>query len=158
MTLFRGALVSWSNSKRDLFQSRSPSNPGAPEGGIYVWEAKGVPWVSSGRGRGTFLDGERIEGDTEARRGGWNGPGGSKKPVAEVASVKDNFRLGGRSEESQREVKELDIVFRRAGESTTESRVGSLLLGTGTAGDVVVCSNDVLKSKSDGLNEYRCRT
>lgn len=70
-----------------------------------------------------------------------------------MTSVKDNFRLSGRRDESQREVKEVDIEFRKAERSTTGSEVWSLLPGTGTAGDVVVCSLDVLKSASSELNK-----
>lgn len=72
-----------------------------------------------------------------------------------VGSVKDNFRLSGRREESQREVKEVDIEFRREDRSTAESGVGWLLFGTGTAGDGVTCSDDVLKSMSNGLDKCK---
>ena len=71
--------------------------------------------------------------------------------MTEVASVKDNFRLSGRREESQREVNELDIAFREVGPSVVESGVGRLLLWTGTAGNGVVCSGDMLKSMGAGL-------
>ena len=47
--------------------------------------------------------------------------------MTEVTSVKDNFRLGWRSEESQREVKELDSEFREIGGSTAGSGVGPFL-------------------------------
>jgi hypothetical protein len=72
-----------------------------------------------------------------------------------VASVKDNFRLSGRREDNQREVKEPDIEFREAGISAVGSGVGWLLLCTGTASDGVVCSGDVLKSKGVGLGGWR---
>lgn len=71
-----------------------------------------------------------------------------------MGSVKDNFRLSGRREESQREVKEPDIGFRDAGVSPVGSGAGWLLLCTGTAGDGVVCSGSALKSMSVGLG--RC--
>lgn len=109
--------------------------------------------MSSGRGRGGFFNGEWVEGDTEVWRGGWNGPGGSKNPVAEVTSVKDSFRFNGRREENQREVKEPDIGFRKAGESATESEdVWLLLFDIGTAGDVAACSDAALGSTDTGLN------
>lgn len=73
--------------------------------------------------------------------------------MTEVASVKDNFRLSGRREENQREVKEPDIVFRKAGASG--SGVGWFVLRTGIAGDGVVCSEGVLKSMGVGLDGYR---
>ena len=75
--------------------------------------------------------------------------------MTEVGSVKDNFRLSGRREESQREVKELDIGFREAGASAVESGPGLLSLCTGIAGDGAVCSGDVLKSMSVGLGGYK---
>jgi len=71
--------------------------------------------------------------------------------VTEVGSVKDNFRLSGRREESQREVKEPDIGFREAGTSPVGSGVGWLFLCTGITSDGVVCSGNVLKSMSVGL-------
>jgi hypothetical protein len=73
--------------------------------------------------------------------------------VTEVTSVKDSFRLSGRREDSQREVKELDIEFRKEGISTAVSGVWLILFGTGIVGDVVVCSNDVSKSTGGGLNQ-----
>lgn len=109
--------------------------------------------MSSGRGRGGLFDGEWVEGDIEVWRGGWNGPGGSKNPVAEVTSVKDNFRSNGRREENQREVKELDIAFRRAGEPATESEVVWLLFGTGTADEVATCSDAALGSTDAELSD-----
>ena len=72
-----------------------------------------------------------------------------------MGSVKDNFRSSGRREENQREVKEPDIGFRKAGASTVGSGVEWFVLRTGTAGDGAVCSGDVLKSISVGLG--RCR-
>lgn len=108
--------------------------------------------MSSGRGRCGFFDGEWVEGDTEIWRGGWNGPGGSKNPVAEVTSVKDNFRFNGRREENQREVKEPDIAFRKAGESATGSEVVKFLFGTGIAADVAACSDAAVGSTDTGLN------
>ena len=44
--------------------------------------------------------------------------------MTEVGSVKDNFRLSGRREESQREVKEPDIEFREVGTSPVGSGAG----------------------------------
>jgi hypothetical protein len=72
--------------------------------------------------------------------------------VTEVASVKDNFRLSGRREENQREVKELDVGFRKEGASG--SGVGRFLLRTGIAGDGVVCPGGAPKSMGVGLD--RC--
>ena len=72
-----------------------------------------------------------------------------------MASVKDSFRLGGRREESQREVKELDIEFRKEGRSTAGSEVELFLLGTGTARDLVACSGVTSKSTSAGLDECK---
>lgn len=69
--------------------------------------------------------------------------------MTEVASVKDNFRLSGRREENQRDVKEPDIVFREAG--TSGSGVGRSSLRMGTAGDGTVWTVGVLKSMSVGL-------
>ena len=67
--------------------------------------------------------------------------------------MKDNFRLSGRREENQREVKEPDIAFRKAGASG--SGVGWFSLRTGIAGDGVVCSEGVLKSMGVGLDGCR---
>ena len=61
--------------------------------------------------------------------------------------------MSGRRDESQREVKEVDIEFRKAERSTTGSGVGFLLLGTGTAGVVVLCSLGVSKSASSELDK-----
>ena len=72
--------------------------------------------------------------------------------MTEVASVKDSFRLRGRREENQREVKELDIAFRKA--EASGSGVGRFLLRTGIADGGVVCSRGVLKSMGVGLG--RC--
>lgn len=66
--------------------------------------------------------------------------------MTEVASVKDNFRLSGRREESKREVKEPDIVFHEA--EASGSGVVRFLLRMGTADDGAVCSGGVLKSMS----------
>lgn len=75
--------------------------------------------------------------------------------MAEVASVKDNFRLSGRREESQREVREPLIEFREAGASAAGSGVGRRLLGTGIADEGVKCSDGMLKSTSGGLDDHR---
>lgn len=75
--------------------------------------------------------------------------------MTEVASVKDNFRFSGRREESQREVKELDIVFHEA--EASGSGVARFLLRIGTAGDGVACSGGVLKSMSVRQMGFRRR-
>ena len=75
--------------------------------------------------------------------------------MTEVASVKDNFRLSGRREESQREVKDPEIGFREVGASATGSGVGCLLLWMGIAWDGVASPGGVLKSMSVGLGGCR---
>ena len=69
--------------------------------------------------------------------------------------MKDNFRLSGRREENQREVKEPEIAFRKTG--TSGSGVGRFLLRTGTAGDGVVCSGGMLGSMDVELGRCRWR-
>lgn len=73
--------------------------------------------------------------------------------MTEVGSVKDSFRLCGRREENQREVKEPEIGFRGTGAS--RSGDGLLLFRTGIAGDGVVRSGGVLTSTGLGLG--RCK-
>ena len=76
--------------------------------------------------------------------------------MTEVGSVKDNFLLSGRREESQREVKEPGIWFREAGVPVAGSSVGCFLEGRGTADEGIVCSGDQLKPTGGGLGNQRC--